>query len=90
MEVNVIAIVAAVVLFALAGIALLGFAVRNLTFGKHNPVSIILGALPILLLLIFGLAGMEWADAGVLAAVIAFALACLGLLFSSARGLIGM
>jgi hypothetical protein len=75
---------------ALAGLSVLGmgiFGLRSLVYGKVDPVSIALIAIPALLLPILGTALSTWVQAGIYTLVIMFGLALLGLLFTGVRQL---
>ena len=75
---------------ALAGLSVLGmgiFGLRSLVYGKVDPVSIALIAIPALLLPILGTALSTWVQAGIYTLVIMFGLAMLGLLFTGVRQL---
>lgn len=75
---------------ALAGLSVLGmgiFGLRSLVYGKVDPVSIALIAIPAALLPILGTALSTWVQAGIYTLVIMFGLALLGLLFTGVRQL---
>jgi hypothetical protein len=75
---------------ALAGLSVLGmgiFGLRSLAYGKVDPVSIALIAIPALLLPILGTALSTWVQAGIYTLVVMFGLALLGLLFTGVRQL---
>ena len=75
---------------ALAGLSVLGmgiFGLRSLVYGKVDPVSIALIAIPALLLPILGTALSTWVQAGIYTLVVMFGLALLGLLFTGVRQL---
>jgi hypothetical protein len=75
---------------ALAGLSVLGmgiFGLRSLVYGKVDPVSIVLIAIPAALLPILGAALSTWVQAGIYTLVIMFGLALLGLLFTGVRQL---
>ena len=82
-----IAIWAAIVL---AGLSLLGmgiFGLRSLVYGKVDPLSIVVIAIPAILLVILGFTVQTWVQAGIYTLVIMFGLALLGLLFTGMRQL---
>ena len=75
---------------ALAGLSVLGmgiFGLRSLAYGKVDPVSNALIAIPALLLPILGTALSTWVQAGIYTLVVMFGLALLGLLFTGVRQL---
>lgn len=90
MSIESIFIIAALALTGLALITLVGFGVRNMFYGKQKISSILFAALPVAIFLGLGFSGMEWATAGIWTTLIILALASLGLLVSSVRGLIGI
>lgn len=77
----------ALILLALALVGQAIFGLRNLTYGKISPISMLIVVLPVLLMLILGLSMTSWAQAGVITLMIMFGLAVLALLFSGVRNL---
>lgn len=70
------------------GLLLMGlFSLRNVTYGKVRPVTVVLVVAPVLLLGILGVAMETWAEAGVFTVVIMFILSLLGLLGSGLRSI---
>ena len=65
------------------------FGLRNLTHGKVSPTTIILSAVPVVLLVVLGFALGDWWTAGVYTVLIALGLASAALLLSGMRGLSG-
>lgn len=90
MSIQAIGIIAALVLTGIALLTLLGFAIRNLFYGKQDLSSILFVAVPLILFVVLGLTGMGWVVAGIWTTFVILALAGLALLISSARGLIGV
>jgi len=72
---------------SLLAIALFG--VRSLIQGKINPMTIVLTAIPIVLMGILGLVMGDWSHAAILASLIALALTSAVLLLSGIKGLFG-
>ncbi len=72
---------------SLLAIALFG--VRSLIQGKINPMTIVLTAIPIVLMGILGLVMGDWSHAAILASLIALALTSGVLLLSGIKGLFG-
>ena len=81
------AIWAVVILVALGIIAIVIFGLRGLTYGKAEPLSIAIVAIPIAVLVVLGLVMGDWAEAGIWTVVIMIAVASLALLLSGTRGL---
>ena len=74
-------------LVGLGIVAIVLFGVRNLTHGKVNPMTVALSAVPMVLLVILGLALGDWAVAGVYTFLISLALTSIALVMSGMRGL---
>ncbi|MFB6273631.1 MAG: hypothetical protein ABEL51_12125 [Salinibacter sp.] len=75
---------------ALAGLSILGmgiFGLRSLVYGKVDPLSIVMIAIPGILLVILGFTMQTWVQAGIYTLVIMFGLALLGLLLTGVRQL---
>lgn len=73
---------------ALAGLSLLGmgiFGLRSLVYGKVEPLSIVIIAIPGVLLAVFGYMMETWVQAGIYTLVVIFGLALLGLLLTGLR-----
>jgi hypothetical protein len=81
---------AIVILVGLSLLMMLVFGLRSVSYGKVNPVSIVIIAIPMALFVGLGFAIGDWAEAGIYTVVIMIGLGLVGLLFSSARGLIGI
>ena len=76
-------------LTGLSALAILLFGLRNLTYGKVNPLTVVLSAVPVVLLGAIGFATGDWSYAGIAATLITLAITSLTLLLSGMRGLIG-
>lgn len=78
----------AAIILAGAGILLMGaFSLRNLTYGKVEPLSVAILAVPGVLILILGFTMSSWAQAAMMTFLLMFALTLLGLLVSGVRNL---
>jgi len=84
------AIWAVLIISGLSLLTIAVFGLRALTFGNVNPLSIVLMAIPGVLLVVLGFAMGDWAHAAVLTFLIALALTSLSLLMSGIRSLFGM
>lgn len=76
---------------ALAGLSVLGmgiFGLRSLVYGKVEPLSIVIIAIPGILLAILGFTMETWVQAGIYTLVVMFGLAALGLLLTGLRKLL--
>lgn len=74
----------------LAGLSVLGmgiFGIRSLFYGKVEPLSTIIIAIPGVLILILGGVMETWAQVGIFTLAIMFGLALVGLLFAGVRKL---
>lgn len=74
----------------LAGLSVLGmgiFGIRSLFYGKVEPLSTIIIAIPGVLVLILGGVMETWAQVGIFTLAIMFGLALVGLLFAGVRKL---
>jgi hypothetical protein len=83
-----IAIWAAIIL---AGVSLLGvalFGLRNLTYGKSEPLTIASISAPAVILLVLGFTMETWVQAGIMTTIILFGLALLGLVYTGITNLI--
>lgn len=83
------AVWAALILVSLGVIAIVAFGLRNLTYGKIQPLSAVVIVVPVIILVLLGLILGEWDQAAIWTVVIMFALAALALLASGLRGLSG-
>ena len=81
------AIWAVVILVALGIIAIVIFGLRGLTYGKADPLSIAIVAIPGVVLVLLGFVLGDWAEAGIWTVVIMIGVASLALLLSGTRGL---
>lgn len=88
MSQNVILPIAIWAALLLAGLSILGmgiFGIRSLVYGKVEPLSIVLIAVPGVIILILGYTMETWVQAGIFTLVIMFGLALLGLFFTGVR-----
>lgn len=88
MSQNVILPIAIWAALLLAGLSILGmgiFGIRSLVYGKVEPLSIVLIAVPGVVILILGYTMETWVQAGIFTLVIMFGLALLGLFFTGVR-----
>ncbi|PEN08012.1 hypothetical protein CRI93_06105 [Longimonas halophila] len=79
-----------IVALGLSGLSLVAmglFSLRNVSYGKVRPVTVVLVVAPMLLLSVLGFTMQTWAEAGVLTVVIMFIVSLLGLLGSGVRSL---
>lgn len=75
---------------ALAGLSVLGmgiFGIRSLVYGKVQPLSIAIIAIPGVLIAILGATMQTWVQAGIYTLVVMFGLATLALLLTGLRKL---
>lgn len=85
---NIILPIAIWAAILLAGLSILGmgiFGLRSLGYGKVEPLSIVIIAIPLLLILGFGAAMETWAQAGIFTLVVMFGLALLALFATGVR-----
>jgi len=85
---NVILPIAIWAAIILAGLSVLGmgiFGVRSLMYGKVEPLSIGIIAIPGVVLPVLGLSLQTWAQAGIYTLAVMFGLALLGMLFTGVR-----
>ena len=68
-------------------VCLLIFGIRSLTYGKVKPMSIVMFALPLLVLGALGLILGDWPQAAIISVLIMLGLTSLAMLLSSATGL---
>lgn len=88
MSQNVILPIAIWAAILLAGLSILGmgiFGIRSLVYGKVEPLSIVLIAVPGVVILVLGYTMETWVQAGIFTLVIMFGLALLGLFFTGVR-----
>ena len=78
------------VVSGLAFLAIVVFGLRNLAYGKVQPITIITLVVPAVLMGALGLDLGDWALAGIWTFLIMLVLASISLLLSGMRGLIGM
>lgn len=74
----------------LAGLGILSmglFSLRNLTYGKVEPLSVAILVVPAIILGVLGLMMDSWAQAAMTTLVIMFGLTLLGLLISGIRSI---
>ncbi|MFO8231083.1 MAG: hypothetical protein R6U20_00310 [Longimonas sp.] len=79
-----------IVALGLSGLSLLTmglFSLRNVSYGKVRPVTVVLVVAPILLLAVLGFTMQTWAEAGIVTVVVMFITSLLGLLGSGLRSL---
>lgn len=81
------AIWAAIILAGLGVLSLVLFSARNLFYGKVEPLSIAILAVPAAILLVLRVIMDTWAQAAIMALLVMFALTILGLLVSGIRGM---
>ena len=75
---------------ALAGLSVLGmgiFGIRSLVYGKVEPLSIAIIAIPGVLIAVLGATMETWVQAGIYTLVVVFGLAALALLLTGLRKL---
>ncbi|PSQ71070.1 MAG: hypothetical protein BRD31_03105 [Bacteroidetes bacterium QH_2_64_26] len=75
---------------ALAGLSVLGmgiFGIRSLVYGKVEPLSIAIIAIPGVLIAVLGATMETWVQAGIYTLVVMFGLATLALLLTGLRKL---
>jgi len=81
------AIWAAIILAGLGVLSMGVFSLRNLTYGKVEPLSVVILVIPGIILVILGLIMDTWAQAAMTTLLIMFGLTLLGLLLSGIRSL---
>ncbi len=87
---NAILLVSIYIALGLGGLGILAmglFSLRNVTYGKARPITVVLVTAPVVLLGILGLVMETWAEAGILTVVVMFIVAAAGLLGSGIRSL---
>ncbi len=82
-----LAIWAALILLGLGLVAQVIFGLRNLTYGKISPISMLIVVLPVLLMVVLGFSMGNWAQAGVITVLVMFALTAIALLLSGLRNM---
>lgn len=78
------------ILIGLSLVAVLLFGIRNLTFGKVNPLTMALTFVPIALLVVLGLVTGDWSYSGMITVLVMLAITSVTLFLSGLRGLIGL
>jgi hypothetical protein len=66
-------------------LAIIGFGIRNLTYGKMSSGSVIVMVIPLAIWLVLGLVIGEWVRASLLAVMVAGGLAVLALVYTGIR-----
>ena len=84
------AVWAAIILVGLGIVAMVGFGLRSLAYGKISWMSILIVVIPIILLVVLGLAMETWAEAAIMTTLIMLGLGVIGLLISGFRGVTGV
>lgn len=85
-----IAIWAVIILIGGALLMMVVFGIRNVTYGKIQPLSVAMVAVPVLLLVVLGMTMDDWGHAGILTLLIMLSLAALSLLLSGMRTMLGL
>ena len=81
------AIWAAIILAGLGILSMGVFSLRNLTYGKVEPLSVAILVVPAIILAILGFVLNTWAQAAIATLLVMFGLTLLGLLVSGVRSL---
>lgn len=84
----VVGIYAAIGITGLSIATLIGFGIRNLTYGKVKPLTVGAIAVPVVVLGILLVAMPSAAEAGIMALIVMFALSLLGLVYTGIKNLI--
>lgn len=63
------------------------FAIRSLSYGNVNPLTVVLTAIPIVIVIILGLVMDNWVDAAVMGSLIALVLTSIALLLAGFNAL---
>ncbi len=84
----VVAIYAAIGITGLSIVTLIGFGIRNLTYGKIEPLTIGAIAVPVVVLGILLVAMPSAAEAGIMTLIVMFVLSLLGLVYTGIKNLI--
>lgn len=74
-------------LIGLGLVAMLASGVRSLMFGKVSLMAMGIMAVPLLILVVLGLAMDSWAEAGIMTIMISVGLTMLGLVASGIKGI---
>ncbi len=82
-----LAIWAALILLGLGLVTQVIFGLRNLTYGKISPISMLIVVLPVLLMVVLGFTVESWAQAGVITVLVMFVLTAIALLLSGLRNM---
>lgn len=80
----------ALILIGVGVLAIVVFGLRNLTYGKINPLSAVAIGVPLLIFVILGLIMGQWDLAAIWTVMIILALALVALLLTGVRGLSGL
>ena len=80
-------IITALGLTGLSIVSMAIFSLRNVSYGKVRPITVVLIVAPILLLTVLGFTMQTWAEAGILTVVIMFITSLLGLMGTGIRSL---
>jgi len=83
-----VAIYASIGIIGLSLLALIGFGIRNLTYGKVEPLTLGAIAIPVVLLGILLVAMPSAAQAGIMTLIIMFGLSLLGLVYTGIKNMI--
>ncbi len=75
------------ILVGLGLLAMVVFGIRSLTYGKVSLISLVIVALPVVLLLLLGFIMGDWTLAAIYTFLIMLALAMLSLLVTGVKGL---
>lgn len=78
-----------IILIGLGLLALVGFGLRSLSYGKVSPLSIAMIVIPFVILGGLGVATGDWVLAAIWTAVIMFLAGLVALFISGARSLVG-
>jgi hypothetical protein len=84
----VVAIYAAIGITGISILALIGFGIRNLTYGKVEPLTMGALTVPVVLLGIMLVAMPSPAEAGIMTLIVMFVLSLLGLVYTGIKNLI--
>lgn len=82
------AVYACIALVGLGMAAIVLFGIRNLTYGKANPLTIVLTLIPVAILMVLGFTTNDWSYAGIMTSVVMFVITSASLLMSGLRGLL--
>jgi hypothetical protein len=83
-----ISVYLAIGITGLSILALIGFGIRNLTYGKVEPLTIGAITVPVVILGVLFVAMPSAAEAGIMTLLIMFALSLLGLVYTGVKNLI--